>query len=56
MTDAPLAGLSRTDLYLFNEGSLYHSYHTFGAHIMEAGGKKKGCVLHSGHLKHVLSG
>ncbi|MBJ6364280.1 1,4-alpha-glucan branching protein GlgB [Paenibacillus sp. GCM10012307] len=40
MIDAPLAGLSITDLYLFNEGRLYHSYHAFGAHIMESGGKK----------------
>ncbi len=40
MIDAPQAGLSMEDLYLFNEGSLYHSYRTLGAHIMEVGGVK----------------
>lgn len=37
--EAAEAGISEDDLYLFNQGFLYHSYRTFGAHIMKAEGK-----------------
>lgn len=32
--------VSRADIYLFHEGTLYRSYHTFGAHLVEEEGKE----------------
>ncbi|XEC92883.1 1,4-alpha-glucan branching protein GlgB [Paenibacillus tarimensis] len=38
MLDAASAGLSPKELYLFNQGSYFYSYRTFGAHILEMQG------------------
>lgn len=35
MVETTLYGLSEEDLYLFNQGSSYHSYRFMGAHLME---------------------
>src|SRR5690554_6680001 len=32
-------GISMEDLYLFNQGELYHSYQTFGAHRIQVNGQ-----------------
>ncbi|GJM69396.1 hypothetical protein HMSSN036_16120 [Paenibacillus macerans] len=31
--------VSKTDVYLFHEGTLYQSYRTFGAHLTEENGR-----------------
>ncbi len=37
---ADAVGISHDDLYLFNNGSLFHSYRTFGAHIKNMDGQE----------------
>jgi 1,4-alpha-glucan branching enzyme len=39
VAQATLGGLSKKDLYLFNEGSSYHSYRFMGAHLAHFRGK-----------------
>ncbi|AZN42131.1 1,4-alpha-glucan branching protein GlgB [Paenibacillus albus] len=39
MANAAANGLSTRDLYLFNKGNYFHSYRTFGAHIVQLDGK-----------------
>ncbi|MBD2847248.1 1,4-alpha-glucan branching protein GlgB [Paenibacillus sp. IB182496] len=39
MVDAAAAGLTESDLYLFNTGRLYYAYRTLGAHMMKIAGK-----------------
>ncbi|MCA0754561.1 1,4-alpha-glucan branching protein GlgB [Paenibacillus sp. N4] len=39
MVRTALNGLSKNDLYLFNEGSSYHSYRFMGAHLVRVRGK-----------------
>lgn len=40
MVNAASNGLSSRDLYLFNQGELFHSYRTFGAHPARSGRKR----------------